>query len=92
MTSIRPAWLDDVAAVLAAALFAHFLLISLSEALGRWYRRRLVPAVMVPAAVHPLAVLADELAPLSRRHLQRLFGARRNVAKAELISAALVLA
>jgi hypothetical protein len=63
----------------------------LSEALGRWYARLLVPPTPVaPPAVHPLAALATDLEHLTCRELRHLVGTRRRLAKRELVELALI--
>lgn len=62
----------------------------ISEQLGRWYARLIVrpasvPVVTLPAVVHPLAELGQQLEELSRRELQALAGTRRKVSKRELV-------
>jgi hypothetical protein len=68
----------------------------MSEVLGRWYSRLLVPVVPAPApaipAIHPLAVLAADLEQLSCCRLREILNTRRRPAKRELIATALWVA
>lgn len=80
-------------AVLAyvSAVEGRRLLITCSAALGRWYVGRLAPAapvVIVPPAVHPMALIAGDMESLTCRQLQALTGCRRKVRKAHLIALA----
>jgi len=66
---------------------------ALSEQLGKCYAAALgVAAAAVPAALHPLAVIAAEMEQLTLRELQAATGIRRKVAKRQLIATAITLA
>jgi hypothetical protein len=83
-----------IAAAITLAITAHQLLIQLSAALGRAYaaltvRQPIVTTAPAAPAVHPLALVAAGLEPLSHRQLQAITGCRRRVAKQQLIAAAL---
>jgi len=88
-----------IAATITLAITAHQLLIQLSAALGRAYAaltvreapasKAVVTAQPCAPAVHPLALVAAGLEPLSHRQLQVITGCRRRVAKQQLIAAAL---
>jgi hypothetical protein len=74
-----------------AAVEGRRLLIAGSAALGRWYAGRLAPVapvVIVPPAVHPMALIAGEMQDLTCRQLQAITGCRRKVRKAHLIALA----
>ena len=63
---------------------------ALSERLGKCYAAALgVAAAAVPAALHPLAVIAAEMEQLTLRELQAATGIRRKVAKRQLIATVL---
>jgi hypothetical protein len=76
-------------AAYVAAVMARRGLIALSAALGRRYAATLAPAAPVaPAAYHPAAELAAELAGLTCAQLRALTGCRRKLRKADLIALA----
>lgn len=64
-----------------------------SEQLGRWYAAKIVPAAprqspLMPPHIHPLALMADELAALTARELREIVCSRRKLAKTQLIALA----
>jgi hypothetical protein len=87
----------DCAKVLAiaayvAAVMARRGLIDASAAMGRRYSAAvapIAPAVVVPAAYHPAAVIAADLGALTCAQLRALTGCRRKIRKADLIALAI---
>lgn len=77
-------------AAYVAAVMARCGLIALSAAMGRRYAATVAPAAPIaPAAYHPAAVIAADMAALTCAQLRALTGCRRKIRKAELIALAI---
>jgi hypothetical protein len=77
-------------AAYVAAVMARRGLIAASAALGRRFAATVAPAAPIaPAAYHPAAVIAADMAALTCAQLRALTGCRRKIRKAELIALAI---
>ena len=82
-------------AAYVAAVMARRGLIALSAAVGRRFAATvapaapIAPAVVMPAAYHPAAVIAADLGALTCAQLRALTGCRRKIRKADLIALAI---
>jgi hypothetical protein len=79
-------------AAYVAAVMARRGLIDASAAMGRRYSAAvapIAPAVVVPAAYHPAAVIAADMSALTCAQLRALTGCRRKIRKADLIALAI---
>lgn len=61
----------------------------LSERLGRWYSRLLVPTAPTPTPAPCVISIRQELEQLSCRQIRQRYGIRRKLAKRELVELAL---